>query len=218
MTEPSFPPRLLRTRLYEQVAAQISAWIVDNGLRAGDKLPAERELAQRLGVSRATLSQAIRLARHLLDPDSTQKLQFRRYVETQLSDDRMRRSRIEGEQDQETPQESLFVLRQSFESLRNLIDHLLQLPVCGLSLFNDVGNLVLREIVLNRYFRPCRLNEFRLEYDRLRSVRLLSLLEAPSLSRTVSAATMAPESVRWMLKVGRLVAPTMVAGPLTDQA
>jgi GntR family transcriptional repressor for pyruvate dehydrogenase complex len=55
----SFPPRLLRTRLYEQVAAQISAWIVDNGLRAGDKLPAERELAQRLGVSRATLSQAL---------------------------------------------------------------------------------------------------------------------------------------------------------------
>jgi GntR family transcriptional repressor for pyruvate dehydrogenase complex len=44
-TEPSFPPRLLRTRLYEQVAGQISAWIGDNGLGAGDKLPPERELA-----------------------------------------------------------------------------------------------------------------------------------------------------------------------------
>ena len=54
----SFPPRLLRTRLYEQVAGQISSWIADNGLRAGDRLPPERELAQRLGVSRATLSQA----------------------------------------------------------------------------------------------------------------------------------------------------------------
>ena len=58
-SEPSFPPRLLRTRLYEQVAGQISAWISDNGLGAGDKLPPERELAQRLGVSRATLSQAL---------------------------------------------------------------------------------------------------------------------------------------------------------------
>ena len=135
-----------------------------------------RDFREELKDVRATLSQAIRLARHLLDPDSTQKLQFRRYVETQLSDDRMRRSRIEGELVQETPQESLFVLRQSFESLRNLIDHLLQLPVCGFSLFNDVGNLVLREIVLNRFFRPFRLNEFRLEYDRLRSVRLLTLL------------------------------------------
>ena len=55
----SFPPRLMRTRLYEQVAGQISAWIADNGLAAGDRLPPERELAQRLGVSRATLSQAL---------------------------------------------------------------------------------------------------------------------------------------------------------------
>lgn len=55
----SFPPRLMRTRLYEQVAGQISGWITENGLEAGDRLPAERELAQRLGVSRATLSQAL---------------------------------------------------------------------------------------------------------------------------------------------------------------
>ena len=54
-----FPRRLLRTRLYEQVAEQITGWIADNGLQPGDKLPAERELAVRLGVSRATLSQAL---------------------------------------------------------------------------------------------------------------------------------------------------------------
>jgi GntR family transcriptional repressor for pyruvate dehydrogenase complex len=52
-------PRLTRTRLYEQVAEQITAWIDENGLTAGDRLPPERELAQRLGVSRATLSQAL---------------------------------------------------------------------------------------------------------------------------------------------------------------
>ncbi len=55
----SFPQRLLRTRLYEQVAEQITTWIRDNGLVAGDRLPPERELASRLGVSRATLSQAL---------------------------------------------------------------------------------------------------------------------------------------------------------------
>jgi GntR family transcriptional repressor for pyruvate dehydrogenase complex len=54
------PPRpVLRSRLYEQVADQISAWITENGLVPGDRLPPERELAQRLGVSRATLSQAL---------------------------------------------------------------------------------------------------------------------------------------------------------------
>jgi GntR family transcriptional repressor for pyruvate dehydrogenase complex len=55
----TFPGRLVRTRLYEQVAEQITAWIADNGLDPGDRIPPERELAQRLGVSRATLSQAL---------------------------------------------------------------------------------------------------------------------------------------------------------------
>jgi GntR family transcriptional repressor for pyruvate dehydrogenase complex len=54
-----FPVRLMRTRLYEQVAEQITGWIEEFGLTEGDRLPPERELAARLGVSRATLSQAL---------------------------------------------------------------------------------------------------------------------------------------------------------------
>jgi GntR family transcriptional repressor for pyruvate dehydrogenase complex len=50
---------LARTRLYEQVAQQIMEWVGDNGLTAGDRLLPERELATRLGVSRATVSQAL---------------------------------------------------------------------------------------------------------------------------------------------------------------
>lgn len=50
---------LSRPRLYEQVAQQITTWVADNGLRPGDKLLPERELATRLGVSRATVSQAL---------------------------------------------------------------------------------------------------------------------------------------------------------------
>jgi GntR family transcriptional regulator, transcriptional repressor for pyruvate dehydrogenase complex len=48
-----------RPRLYEQVVEQILDWVRDNDLRVGDRLPPERELAQRLGVSRATVSQAL---------------------------------------------------------------------------------------------------------------------------------------------------------------
>jgi GntR family transcriptional repressor for pyruvate dehydrogenase complex len=50
---------LTRPRLYEQVVSQIQAWITENGLEVGDRLPPERELASRLGVSRATVSQAL---------------------------------------------------------------------------------------------------------------------------------------------------------------
>lgn len=48
-----------RPRLYEQVVSQIQAWVTENGLEVGDRLPPERELATRLGVSRATISQAL---------------------------------------------------------------------------------------------------------------------------------------------------------------
>jgi GntR family transcriptional repressor for pyruvate dehydrogenase complex len=53
------PPKVTRTRLYEQVAEQITAWAAESGLQVGDRLPPERELAVQLGVSRATLSQAL---------------------------------------------------------------------------------------------------------------------------------------------------------------
>jgi GntR family transcriptional repressor for pyruvate dehydrogenase complex len=59
MTDGTSLRPLTRPRLYEQVMAQIQAWIVENGLEIGDRLPPERELATRLGVSRATVSQAL---------------------------------------------------------------------------------------------------------------------------------------------------------------
>jgi GntR family transcriptional regulator, transcriptional repressor for pyruvate dehydrogenase complex len=50
---------LARPRLYEQVVSEIEAWIAENGLEVGARLPPERELAAKLGVSRATISQAL---------------------------------------------------------------------------------------------------------------------------------------------------------------
>lgn len=51
--------RVPRTRLYEQLVKQLLDYIEAEQLRPGDLLPAERDLAERLGVSRATLVQAL---------------------------------------------------------------------------------------------------------------------------------------------------------------
>lgn len=48
-----------RPRLYEVIVEQLCAYIADNEMGAGDRLPAERDLAAKLGVSRASLSQAL---------------------------------------------------------------------------------------------------------------------------------------------------------------
>jgi GntR family transcriptional repressor for pyruvate dehydrogenase complex len=45
--------------LYEVIVEQLCAYMSDNDLSEGDRLPAERDLAAQLGVSRASLSQAL---------------------------------------------------------------------------------------------------------------------------------------------------------------
>jgi GntR family transcriptional regulator, transcriptional repressor for pyruvate dehydrogenase complex len=48
------------TRLADHVVAQVQDLILAEGLEPGDRLPAERDLATRLGTSRAIVSQALR--------------------------------------------------------------------------------------------------------------------------------------------------------------
>lgn len=48
-----------RGRLYEQVIERLRAHVQSAGLRTGSRLPAERDLAARLGVSRSSVAQAI---------------------------------------------------------------------------------------------------------------------------------------------------------------
>ncbi|MDS1270475.1 FadR/GntR family transcriptional regulator [Lipingzhangella sp. LS1_29] len=58
--EPIPAPRpVARPRLYEQLVHRLCEHIRDTGLGTGDRLPPERELASTLGVSRASLSQAL---------------------------------------------------------------------------------------------------------------------------------------------------------------
>lgn len=103
-----------------------------------------RDFHEELADVREAIHQGIQIARQLLDPESDQKMLFRRYIESRLADDRQRRALYEDATDQDSPQESLFLLRQSFESLRNILDQLLKLEVVGFNLYADVGNLSLR--------------------------------------------------------------------------
>ena len=50
-------------RLYEQIVEQIEASILRGDLKPGEQLPAERELAQRFGVSRTAVREAIKALR-----------------------------------------------------------------------------------------------------------------------------------------------------------
>jgi GntR family transcriptional repressor for pyruvate dehydrogenase complex len=49
-----------KTKVYEEVAAQLERLILNGALKPGDKLPPERELAERFSVSRSAVREAIR--------------------------------------------------------------------------------------------------------------------------------------------------------------
>jgi GntR family transcriptional regulator, transcriptional repressor for pyruvate dehydrogenase complex len=51
------------SRLYEQIVQQIEDSILKGSLKPGDQLPAERELAQRFGVSRTAVREAVKALR-----------------------------------------------------------------------------------------------------------------------------------------------------------
>lgn len=135
-----------------------------------------RDFGEGLRDLRDAMSQAIRLARALLDPGYEQKLVFRRYLGSQAVDDRVRRALLEDEVEQQTPSDSLFLLAQSFESMCVVVDHLLGLEAVGHRVFHEVGSLTVRAILQNRFFRPSRPLEFCLEFDRIRSVSVLDAL------------------------------------------
>ncbi len=50
---------LPRERLIDRATEAIKDYIIANGLQSGDRLPTEQELAQRLGVSRNVIRQAL---------------------------------------------------------------------------------------------------------------------------------------------------------------
>ena len=59
METPCHRPQEPRT--FEDVIAQIERRIVEDGLTVGDRLPAERQLAEQLGVGRSSVREAMRV-------------------------------------------------------------------------------------------------------------------------------------------------------------
>ncbi|HEU5088717.1 MAG TPA: FadR/GntR family transcriptional regulator [Roseiflexaceae bacterium] len=69
MSVPQLQPPARADRLSDQVATQIQQLVMTNAIRAGEKLPSERELCELLGVSRTVVREAVRslVAKGLLE-------------------------------------------------------------------------------------------------------------------------------------------------------
>jgi len=114
------------------------------------------------------VSRVIDLSRELMEAaKGTQVFQFRSYVETTLLGD-VGRTRIrEASYKQESPNDSLFLLYTAFANIRGILRALIRTNRITYPLFVNVGNLISREIISNRFFNPVREIEFRPEFDRI---------------------------------------------------
>jgi hypothetical protein len=140
--------------------------------------PQDRDWREELKAARDALHRSIHLSRRLIAPQQEQALLFRNFVEGALADDRAR-ARLGAElREQRTPEESLFLLRTGLVAHQGILDHLVRLDSAPQSLYQDVGRALQHELFVSRYFCPPTPLEFRGEYDRVGSVRLLEVLRA----------------------------------------
>lgn len=143
----------------------------------GDRQPpGDRDFREELKAARDAIHRAAHLSRRLIVQQREQALLFRSFVEGSLADDRSR-ERLGAElREQRSPEESLFLLRSGLAAQQGIIDHLLRVESTPQQVFLDVGRAIQHELFVSRYFGPPAALEFRGEYDRVSSVKLLEAL------------------------------------------
>jgi hypothetical protein len=136
-----------------------------------------RDYTQDLRVLRLGLDHACHLARQLLGQRDRAHA-FSRYLESVLPEDGARAQLVRDLLSQDTPEESLFLLRNAFASYVDLADGLLRLGRVSHRTFHALHATVTREVGRNVYFNPLVTLEFRPEYDRIRVPEVLEALAA----------------------------------------
>lgn len=142
---------------------------------SGRKTAVAQDFTAQLRVAREGCYRVVQLARTLLG-DREKENTFSRYLETVLPGDAARGKLIQDQLTQDTPEESLLVLRNAFGHFLDLSDGLLRSGRTSHRLWAGYHGVVVREIGRNAFFNPLMSLEFRSEFDRIRSADVLDVL------------------------------------------
>ncbi|MBZ0118326.1 MAG: hypothetical protein K8H88_15090 [Sandaracinaceae bacterium] len=134
------------------------------------------DFREELRILRDAFDRVNDLVRQLLG-DRERAYTFSRYLETVLPEDTARGRLIQEQLTQDTPEESLFVLRNAFGAFSELAEALLKAQRVGHRPYVSLHGIVTREVGRNVYFNPLMALEFRPEFDRIRSAEVLEALD-----------------------------------------
>jgi hypothetical protein len=142
---------------------------------ASDLALSAQDFREQLLVAREAITRIVAVCRLLLG-ERDRAFVFHRYLETVLPDDSARSSLARIARTQDSPQESLFVLRHAMTNLLEVVSGVCRLPRVPFRLFFSTLTLVQREISANQFFNPLTALEFRPEFDRIANPRILELM------------------------------------------
>lgn len=143
----------------------------------GDKSTLTHDFHEELLILRDAFAQVVTLTRALLGERERART-LSRYPETPLPEDAARRRLLQDHLTQDTPEDSLLALRNSFGHFVDVADGLQRSGRISSRVYAALHEIVVREIGRNVYFNPLMALEFRPEFDRIRNPEVLEVLDA----------------------------------------
>jgi len=136
-----------------------------------------QDFREPLALAREAVARIVMLCRALL-VDRERAFVFQRYLETVLPDDRARTRLVNENIGQDSPAQSLFVMRHAMNNLLEVASGMSRLPRVPFRLFYALLGVAQREVAQSAYFNPLSALEFRPEFDRITNQRILELTRA----------------------------------------
>ena len=136
-----------------------------------------QDYREQLVHAREGMARVVNLVRALLNTRD-RALVFQRYLETVLPDEGARTRLVRETMTQDTPEESLIVLRHGMTNLLEITSGVTRLPRVPFRLFYSMLGAAQREIWQSAYFNPLSALEFRPEFDRITNPHILDLMRS----------------------------------------
>ncbi len=136
-----------------------------------------QDYREQLVLAREAITRIAQLCRQLLH-ERDRSFVFQRYLETVLPDDSARTRLVREAMTQDTPEESLFVLRHAMTNILEVASGVARLPRVPFRLFYSVLAVAQREVAQSAFFNPLSALEFRPEFDRIANPQVLELMRS----------------------------------------
>lgn len=136
-----------------------------------------QDFREHTALAREALGRIVQTCRTLL-ADRERAFVFQRYLESVLPDDRARTQLVGDAGAQETPEQSLFVLRHAMTNLYEVTSGVTRLQRVPYRLFYALLGVAQREVAACAYFNPLHALEFRPEFDRITNPQMLELIRS----------------------------------------